>query len=51
MDKGMRKQAVYLDLEELKAKDRFSKLMENKTDEELLTLEEQYDSWLNLIDR
>lgn len=51
MDKGARKQVVYLDLEELKNKERFEKIIPYQPDAELEPLEEQYAAWLDLIDR
>jgi hypothetical protein len=51
MDKNDRKQVVYLDLEETKQKIKFTKIAATRSEEELATLEEQYASWLDLIDR
>ncbi len=51
MEKSERKQVVYLDLEELKYKERFEKYVSYQPDDEIETLEEQYENWLDLIDR
>ncbi len=51
MEKSGRKQVIYLDLEEMKYRDRFEKYIAYQPDDEIESLEEQYATWLDLLDR
>ncbi len=51
MEDENRKQAVYLDLQEVLDPDRRLKREPARTPEEAASLEERYSSWLDLLDR
>ncbi len=51
MDKDVKKPVVYLDLGDMKQKERFAQFVLPRSVNERSSLEEQYASWLDLIDR
>jgi hypothetical protein len=51
MDKESLKQVAYLDLEEIEEKEYFSYFLSQKTGEDVLSLEDRFQNWLECIDR
>ena len=51
MGKESLKQVVYLDLEEIEEKECFFYFLAQKTEEDVLSLEDRFQHWLDCVDR
>jgi hypothetical protein len=45
------KQVAYLDLEDIEVKERFFYFLSWKSDRDVLSLEDRFENWVDLIDR